>query len=232
MKKVFCLFLSLFVIYSESIMVYAEEEIDETFETEEVSPSSSQEFEIVSLEDCIDGNTARFRLQDDSIIKARFLGIDVPTIHPINGEEPYAKEARDYTCSMLTDATVIKLEYDENSNKEDSYGRKLVWVFVDDILLQNSLVSQGYAKITFADNNYKYNSLLREEEALAQESRLGIWKIEETTPEPVSEEQETKEEVHKKEKKEKNFFHNILDAIIDFFNDLLEKIVELIEDML
>lgn len=184
--------------------------------------------EIVSLDSCIDGDTAKFRTISDEVIKARFLAIDTPeTVHPTKGEEPFGKDASNFTCTMLSSAKEIKLEYDNNSNNEDNYGRKLVWVFVDDILLQDLLVSRGYAEVAYLYGDYKYTSLLQENEAIAKSNKLGIWSLD-----------DVEEKSEKKENKDysKGFFEKLLDSLLgkifDFIDDLLEKILKMIEDML
>ena len=58
----------------------------------------------VSLYQCVDGDTAKFKYKND-VITARFLGIDTPeTHHPTKGEEPWGKEASNYTCKSLTNS--------------------------------------------------------------------------------------------------------------------------------
>lgn len=131
----------------------------------------------VTLEKCVDGDTARF-MYKKSNIKARFLAIDTPeSVHPTKKVEPFGKEASKYTCDMLSNAKKIVLEYDINSDKTDKYDRHLVWVFVDDVLLQEELVSNGYAKIKYVYGDYKYLDELKKEEQIAKENRIGVWSL-------------------------------------------------------
>lgn len=190
--------------------------------------------EIVTLEKCVDGDTARFKMSDDTIIKARFLAIDTPeTVHPTKGVEPFGKEASEFTCTSLTEAKEIKIEYDANSDEEDKYGRKLVWVFVDGILLQNLLVSKGYAEVAYLYGDYKYTSLLQDTEVIAKLENVGIWSSEEETTSKVDTTTETKEDA---EKENKNFINKLIDqliaAVMEIINEIIESILNLIEDML
>ncbi len=131
----------------------------------------------VTLEKCVDGDTARF-MYKKSNIKARFLAIDTPeSVHPTKKVEPFGKEASKYTCDMLSNAKKIVLEYDINSDKTDKYDRHLVWVFVDDVLLQEELVSNGYAKIKYVYGDYKYLDELKKEEQIAKGNRVGVWNL-------------------------------------------------------
>ena len=129
----------------------------------------------VELKTCIDGDTAIF-LYNNEKIKARFLAIDTPeTKYSEKGEMPLGSEASEYTCNKLKSAKKIELEYDDNSDKTDKYDRHLVWVWIDNKLLQKELVSIGYAKVTYLYNDYKYTDELQNEEKKAKEKELGIW---------------------------------------------------------
>lgn len=131
----------------------------------------------VKFSECVDGDTAKFIYEDEEI-KARFLAIDTPeTKHPTKGEEPYGKEASEYTCERLKNAEKIKLEFDSGSDEKDKYDRYLVWVFIDDELLQKELVRKGLASVAYLYGDYKYTDKLEEAEQLAEEEKLGIWSI-------------------------------------------------------
>lgn len=129
----------------------------------------------VEFSECVDGDTAKF-IYKEKEITARFLAIDTPeTKHPSKGEEPYGKEASEYTCNKLKNAKEIKLEYDNDSDKLDKYDRHLVWVFVDGELLQKKLVSKGLASVAYLYSDYKYTDELEKIEQDTEENKLGIW---------------------------------------------------------
>lgn len=129
----------------------------------------------VTLSKCVDGDTAKFEL-NHKIITARFLAIDTPeTKHPTKGEEPWGKEASQFTCKSLKMAKKIELEYDDDSEKTDKYDRHLVWVFVDNQLLQDDIIKNGYAEVAYLYGDYKYTSLLQDHQKVAQKEKLGIW---------------------------------------------------------
>lgn len=135
----------------------------------------AQEKTEVTFSSCVDGDTANVII-DGEITKIRFLAIDTPeTKHPTKGTEPYGKEASNYTCDSLKNASIIEIEYDSNSDKTDKYDRELVWVFVDDNLLQEELIQLGYAKVAYLYGDYKYTSRLQEVEENAKNSKVGIW---------------------------------------------------------
>ena len=159
----------------------------------------------VTLQKCVDGDTAHFNYKGE-IIKARFLAIDTPeTVHPQKGVEAYGKAASNYTCDSLTYADKIVLEYDSGSSELDKYNRHLVWVFVDDSLLQKELVQKGYAKVAYLYGKYKYTSELEALEEIAKNKKAGIWGEEE--------EEITKEETG-----------NWFDWIFDMFDTIASSI--------
>lgn len=113
----------------------------------------AQTKEEVSLDRCIDGDTAWFNY-NDSKYKFRFLGIDTPEIE--DTIEDYGIDASMYTCDRLKKAKKIEIEFDNNSNKKDKYNRYLVYVFVDENLLQLDILKEGLGDIKYLKDNYKY----------------------------------------------------------------------------
>ncbi len=133
----------------------------------------------------VDGDTAKFELNGEEIT-VRFLGIDTPeTIHPTKGEEPFGKEASKYTKQKLENADKIEIEYDQNASKTDKYERALVWVWVDDTLIQEELIKNGLARTYMLQDNYKYAWILQEDEEKAKEEKVGIWSEENKTQENI-----------------------------------------------
>lgn len=151
MKLIFLLILSIFSINT----VYAKEE--------------------VKFDSCVDGDTFKIVINGKKK-SVRMIAIDTPeSVHPTKEDEYYGKEASEYTCNKLTNAKKIELEYDENSEKEDKYDRLVAWVFVDDILLQKDLIENGYAKVAYLYDDYKYTKTLEETQELASAKNIGIW---------------------------------------------------------
>lgn len=139
------------------------------------------ESDVVKLSKCVDGDTARFIIKDREY-STRFLAINTPELkHGSRKEEPYAKKASNYTCNKLRQAKKIVLEYDPNSDKEDKYGRKLAWIFVDGKLLQEELVEKGYAEVKYLYGDYKYTDSLKIAQLKAKSKKLNIWSDKKTS---------------------------------------------------
>lgn len=122
---------------------------------------------VVTLDRCIDGDTAGFY----PIGKARFLYIDTPEIYP--EMQDFGQEAADYTCEALSDASVIQIEYD--GRREDDYGRQLVWVWVDGRLLQEELAEMGYVKKLYDYGDYRYEKRVNDAIKDAKKNKAGIY---------------------------------------------------------
>lgn len=140
-----------------------------------VSLISAEEIE-VKFSNCVDGDTAKF-IYNNEEKTARFLAIDTPeTVHPTKKDEEWGKEASAFTCKRIKEAKKIILEFDEESDRKDKYGRYLIWVWVDGKLLQEELIENGLAEIAYLYGDYKYVDNLKEVEKTAKNNKVGIWK--------------------------------------------------------
>lgn len=129
----------------------------------------------VEFDSCVDGDTANVIL-DDEKIKIRLLAIDTPeTKHPTTSEEAFGKEASEFTCNKLMNAEKIEIEYDGNSDKLDKYDRHLVWIWIDDYLLQDEIIKQGLGEVAYLYGEYKYTGTLENHQSIAKANKIGIW---------------------------------------------------------
>ena len=166
--------------------------------------------EKVTFSKCGDGDTARFIINGEEQ-KVRFLAIDTPEV---DHKERFSKEASEYTCNALKNAKEIYLEYDSNSDEKDKYGRVLAFVYVDNVLLQKSLIENGLAKVYYIYGDYSYVDELREAESIAKEKEIGIWN--DNTPDIVDD--------GRKEETDEDTITKIINLIITIF----EKIFDLL----
>lgn len=155
MKKILILILSIFFIFSSVVRA-----------------------EVVKFSDCVDGDTIKV-LVNKKEYTVRMLAVDTPeSVHPTKGVEYYGKEASQYTCNLVKNAKKLELEYDDASDKEDKYGRLLAWVFVDGKLLQEELIKNGYAKVAYLYDDYKYTEKLKSVQEKASANNIGVWDTE------------------------------------------------------
>lgn len=187
---------------------------------------NAEKFE-VEFNKCVDGDTFKV-LIDNEVKTVRMLAVDTPeTVKPGTDVQPYGKEASDYTCDRLSNASKIELEYDSNSSKADKYGRLLAWVYVDGEMLQKELISLGYAKVAYIYGKYSYlDELYSIEEKIAND-KIGIWSEEEYISE-TDEDDIVSSIIDEIKKATKKFLNKIIKSIInsisEFISDLLESI--------
>lgn len=109
----------------------------------------------------------------------RFLLVDSPeTSHPRLGEQPYGKEAKEFTKNLVENARKIELEFDIGPQR-DKYGRLLAYVYVDGKLVQEELLKNGLARVAYIyPPNTRYVDQFNAIQKEAQPKGIGIWEIE------------------------------------------------------
>ncbi len=118
------------------------------------------------------------------------------------------KEINNYVCNKVKNASKLEIELDPLSDKENKYKETLVYLYVDGSLLQNDLISLGYAQVNYVYNDYKYVDELCDLQKRALENKLGIWTYpdikEEYCQSGVIIKNENKDEEKNEEKKTKD----------------------------
>lgn len=122
-----------------------------------------------------DGDTIQATV-DGQKQKIRLLMVDTPEMHhKEDGKQPYAQDAMDYTVKLMENAKKIEAVYDVGP-ETDKYDRLLAYVFVDDVLLQESLLNEGLAAVRFIHKpNNTFEDEFREIQQKAQDEKLNIW---------------------------------------------------------
>ena len=120
------------------------------------------EAETVTVQRVIDGDTCV--LQDKR--RVRYLGINAP-----EKGDPHAREAT-LANNDLVGGKTIRLEF--LRAREDSKGRLLAYVFVEDTLVNEALVRQGHAHIRYLVAA-KYKERLHQAQQEARTAGRGIW---------------------------------------------------------
>jgi endonuclease YncB( thermonuclease family) len=125
-------------------------------------------------------NHVKFVYDGDTILlqngqRVRYLGIDAPEIYHDDRESDFmAFEARAFNRNILSGER-IRLEYDEEET--DRYGRSLAYIFIGQGKMVNSmLVRRGLANVMTTRPNIKYRNYLLEQQRMAMEGRIGIWR--------------------------------------------------------
>ena len=120
------------------------------------------------VEKVVDGDT--FIMNNGrNEVRVRLIGIDTPeSVAPEEYLEKTGKEnteegknASDFTKSLIEDQYVY-LEFD--AQQEDKYGRLLAYVYLEDgRMLQDILITEGYAELMTIPPNVKYADRFAEE---------------------------------------------------------------------
>ncbi|NLG81649.1 MAG: DUF5011 domain-containing protein [Bacilli bacterium] len=132
---------------------------------------------IVTLERCVDGDTASFNVYNPETnsytnISVRFLGVDTPESTELGGMQQWGKAAKEFTCSKLSGQGVtLVLEADPKMARLDTYERYLAYVWYNGRLLNLELVEEAYSQFNlpktakyyqeFFDAEYKTRFTLR-----------------------------------------------------------------------
>lgn len=155
--------------------------------TNEVIKSDGKEIDFskpiaVSIVGCKDIDTFTVRYQNTEFDITLF-GIDIVTNLKTETEELNNFDKEIFN-RLLRSKTLI-LERDEENNLYNKNGEIQVWVWADNKLFQNELISDGYARLDMELCKYstceKYYNILYENQGKAQKSLSGIWGAKEYT---------------------------------------------------
>jgi micrococcal nuclease len=125
--------------------------------------------ETVVIKRVVDGDTVE--LGDGR--KLRYIGIDTPEAVDLNrpvgclGGEASSKNKE------LVEGKTVTLEKDVSET--DRYGRLLRYVYLDEVMINEVLVYEGYAKASTYPPDVKYQERLRIAETNARDNKRGLW---------------------------------------------------------
>ena len=135
-------------------------------ETSTVSAIRSPQLKVSRV---IDGDTIEIETGE----KVRYIGVDTPeTVSPKKPVQCFGKEASNKNTELV-EGQLITMEKDV-SNK-DKYGRLLRYVYLDDIMVNEYLVREGYAYASSFPPDVKFQELFRIAQRSAMEEKKGLW---------------------------------------------------------
>ena len=133
--------------------------------------------------DVADGDTIHVTFTDEIPLgcyknsKVRFVGVNTPEMNAGTTGIPdfYAKEATEFTTKNLLNENIY-LEFDDVSEKKDTYDRLLCYIWLDDVLYNQVLIEQGYGRYF---DKYAFNSermkIFSKASKTAKEKKAGMW---------------------------------------------------------
>jgi len=134
----------------------------------------------VKVTRAIDGDT----IEIEGGQKVRYIGIDTPeTVDPRKSVQCFGKEASDKNKELVEGKDV---ELEKDVSETDKYGRLLRYVWIEDLLINEFLVQEGYAQSSTYPPDVKYQERFKEAERQAREEGKGLWgEICAVTPTPT-----------------------------------------------
>jgi micrococcal nuclease len=139
----------------------------------------------------IDGDTVEIRYQNGQTDTLRLLGVDTPetTLGRVSPDEfegiPDTPAGRDHLYKWGQRATQfaeaelageeVRIVVDEAADRRGSYGRLLVYVYVDGENFNEQLLSDGYARLY--DSPFSQREAFAATERDAQRNSVGLWEF-------------------------------------------------------
>lgn len=135
-------------------------------------------FHILSV---VDGDTIKLN-EYGKDVRFRLIGIDTP--ESVASEEylessgkkntEQGKDASSFMKSYLPKGTEVYISYD--AGHEDRYGRQLIYLWKDGVLVNELLLKEGLAKLFTLQPNVRYaDTVFLEAERYARENGRGFW---------------------------------------------------------
>lgn len=150
---------------------------------ERILKRSDDNFKEVLITRVVDGDTAVYE-ENGKEVKLRFIGVNTPeTVHPFKEEEPFGKEASDFTKKYLTDK-IVYLEKDVSDI--DKYNRALRYIWlevpsdesfeeVEKKMFTAKLLQEGLATLDTYPPDVKYVDYFKKLQRKAQADKKNIW---------------------------------------------------------
>jgi micrococcal nuclease len=127
----------------------------------------------VKVYSVLDGDTFRFRKEDNTLQSVRLLGVDAPesTTTRYRHTECFGTEAKTYLTNLIKNQ-FVRLEYDPTQQQVDSYGRLLAYVYLGDTLVNEKMLADGYAKEYTYKADYQQQSAFQSAEQQAKAQKV------------------------------------------------------------
>ncbi|MEP7162818.1 MAG: thermonuclease family protein [Candidatus Moraniibacteriota bacterium] len=133
------------------------------------NPQETVQSRVSLVKRVVDGDT--FELESGE--KVRLIGVDTPeSVKPNTPVQCFGKEASNYLEDLL-EGKEVRLEKDVSET--DRYGRLLRYAYLDDELVNEKLVREGYASAASFPPDVSKQDLFRQAEGDARTHERGLW---------------------------------------------------------
>lgn len=167
------------------------------------SGGAASENVTVTITYVVDGDTMEVEYQDGSTDRVRLLGVDTPEVNGDTSPSEFegipdtqaghawlsgwGENASSYAKSRLAGRTV-KIKTDPEADTRGSYGRLLVYIYVNGSNFNEDLLEHGYARLY--ETSFTNLETFSETETKSQSADRGLWGYNEsqtTNRRPVAE---------------------------------------------
>ena len=141
--------------------------------SDNTSNISSELYKVVRV---VDGDTIIIDYKGTEE-RVRLIGVDTPeSVHPDKEKNTeFGTTASNFSKELLTDK-YVKIELDVQ--ERDQYGRILAYVYLNDVMVNKTLLQEGYAKVATYPPNVKYVDDFTSIQEEARNNKKGLWGLE------------------------------------------------------
>lgn len=164
------------IILGLVLYIFSPNELPKSFEkTTSNNPKSSPQNTsqipagTIKVSRVIDGDTIELENGE----RVRYIGIDTPeSVHPEKPVECLSNEATLKNKELVENKHVI---LEKDIQEKDKHDRTLAYVWSDNKLINETLVKEGFAKVSTIPPNVRYQELFLNSEKEARNANRGLW---------------------------------------------------------
>lgn len=139
---------------------------------EAITNTTNASYEAGVVTSVTDGDTLKVVVNSKEI-NIRLIGIDSPEInHPSEPVQCYGIEAKDYLTNLVLNK---KIYLEKDISDTDIYDRFLRYIWLDNLLINEKLIVDGYAFSSKYPPDTKYQNRLDDAQVYAKDNLLGLW---------------------------------------------------------
>ncbi|MFM1525609.1 MULTISPECIES: thermonuclease family protein [Helcococcus] len=137
--------------------------------------TSCSKTRLYNVVEVFDGDTIVININNKNET-VRLLGIDTPeSVHPNPKKNTkYGKIASSFTKKLLTNK---KVSIELDVQKKDKYGRILAYVYLNNKMVNETIIENGFAKPLTIAPNVKYTKKFTKLFQKARKYKKGLWSI-------------------------------------------------------
>lgn len=122
----------------------------------------------------IDGDTIEVH-ENQKIEKIRLIGINSPeSVDPKRKIQCFGIESSKKLKEILQNK-IVNLKEDPSQGNRDKFGRKLRYVYLDDLNINKKLLEEGYAFEYTYKKPYLFQKEFQNTESFAKQNQVGLW---------------------------------------------------------